>query len=183
VRREGGVAVLLTGLPGAGKSTVAELLRTLLEEEGHSVTLLDGDRVRANLSSELGFSRAHRDLNLRRVGFVASEIVRHGGIALCAMIAPYDAARKEFRAVVEPLGTFLLVHVSTPLDVCERRDPKGMYARARQGSIPLFTGISDPYEAPRDAEVLVDTSRQSVEEAARLVLRHLQTLGGLGGGP
>ena len=144
-REAQGFAVFLTGLSGAGKSTIARALRAgLMEATGRPVTLLDGDIVRRHLSSELGFSREHRDLNVLRIGWVASEIVRHGGIALCAPIAPYDAVRKQVRRMIEPLGGFLLVHVSTPLETCEARDRKGLYAKARAGLVPNFTGVSDP---------------------------------------
>lgn len=153
-----GVAVLLTGLSGAGKSTVADALVARLEAEGRPVTLLDGDVVRTHLSSELDFSKAHRDLNIRRIGWVAGEIVRHGGAVVVAAIAPYDAAREEARALVEEHGRFVLVHLATPLEVCEQRDVKGLYARARAGEIPGFTGISDPYEPPSRADLTIDTS-------------------------
>jgi sulfate adenylyltransferase len=138
------------------------------------VTLLDGDAVRTHLSSELGFSREHRDLNIHRIGWVAGEIVRHGGLALCAAIAPYDAARREVRRMIAPLGGFLLVHVSTSLDVCEERDVKGLYARARAGAVPAFTGISDPYETPSDADLTIDTARVPLEDACALVLERLR---------
>jgi sulfate adenylyltransferase len=132
------------------------------------VTLLDGDLVRKNLSSELGFSREHRDLNIRRIGWVAAEVTRHGGVALCAPIAPYDALRKEVRAQIEPHGGFVLVHVATALTVCEARDRKGLYAKARAGLLPAFTGVSDPYEEPADAELVLDggalTPAQAVEQ-------------------
>ena len=148
-RRRQGFTLLFTGLSGSGKSTIANvLLVKLLERGGRPVTLLDGDLVRKNLSSELGFSREHRDINIRRIGYVASEITRNGGIAICAPIAPYDAARKQVRAMIEPLGGFRMVHVATALAVCEARDRKGLYAKARAGVIRQFTGISDPYEAP-----------------------------------
>src|SRR5207302_11023524 len=132
-------------------------LTKFLETGGRPVTLLDGDLVRKHLSSELGFSKEHRDINIRRIGYVASEITKNGGIAICAPIAPYDALRREVRAMVEPLGGFILVHVDTPLEVCEQRDRKGLYAKARAGIIPEFSGISDPYEEPLDAESVIDT--------------------------
>jgi sulfate adenylyltransferase len=173
-----GFTVLLTGLSGAGKSTIANVLRVkLLERGGRAVTLLDGDLVRKHLSSELGFSREQRDLNVSRIGFVASEVTRHGGVALCAPIAPYDAARKEVRRMVEAAGGFLLVHVATPLEVCERRDRKGLYAKARAGLLPAFTGISDPYEPPVDAELTIDTTDLSTEAAADAILRRLEETG------
>lgn len=169
-----GFTVFFTGLSGAGKSTLAELLVARLEDHGCIVTLLDGDQVRRHLSSELGFSREHRDLNIRRIGYVASEIARHGGAAVCSPIAPYDRVRKEVRAMIEPFGSFVLVHVSTPLEVCERRDPKGLYAKARAGSIPSFTGISDPYEPPADAEIVLDTTKMRPEEGVRPILELLR---------
>jgi adenylyl-sulfate kinase len=160
-----GVTVFLTGLSGAGKSTIADALVAQLEAEGRRVTVLDGDVVRTHLSSELDFSKAHRDLNIRRIGWVAGEIVKHGGTVVVAAIAPYDAAREEARALVEQHGRFLLVHLATPLAVCEERDVKGLYAKARAGEIPVFTGVSDPYEAPSRAEVTVDTSVVPLEES------------------
>jgi len=153
-----GVTVFLTGLSGAGKSTVADALVANLEAEGRPVTVLDGDVVRTHLSSELSFSREHRDLNIRRIGWVAGEIVKHGGTVVVAAIAPYEAAREEARALVEKQGRFVLVHLATPLEVCEQRDVKGLYAKARAGEIKEFTGISDPYEPPARAEVVIDTS-------------------------
>ncbi len=177
-RRQLGFAVFFTGLSGAGKSTTANaLLVKLLERGGRRVTLLDGDLVRKQLSSELGFSKEHRDLNIRRIGYVAAEIVRHGGIALCAPIAPYDAVRREVRAMVEAGGGFQLVWVSTPLVTCEARDRKGLYAKARAAQIPHFTGVSDPYEEPVDAELVLDTGAMSVEAAADAVIRQLERAG------
>src|SRR5919206_3851398 len=146
-----GVTVFLTGLSGAGKSTIADALVAQLEADGRPVTVLDGDVVRTHLSSELDFSREHRDLNIRRIGFVAGEVVKHGGTVVVAAIAPYEAAREEARSLVEQHGRFVLVHLSTPLEVCERRDVKGLYAKARAGDIPDFTGIGDPYEPPAAA--------------------------------
>ncbi len=180
-RREQGFTVFFTGLSGSGKSTVVKVLNaTLLERGDRTVTVLDGDLVRKNLSSELGFSRAHRDLNIRRIGFVASEITRHGGIAICAAIAPYDAARREVRAMVEPYGGFVLVHLAPALEVCEQRDRKGLYARARAGIVKDLTGISDPYEPPADAELTIDTSDIEPDRAAELILRYLEQEGLLG---
>jgi adenylyl-sulfate kinase len=160
-----GVTVFLTGLSGAGKSTVADALVAGLESEGRPVTVLDGDAVRTHLSSELTFSREHRDLNIRRIGWVAGEIVKHGGTVVVAAIAPYEAAREEARALVEKHGRFVLVHLSTPLEVCEQRDVKGLYKKARAGEIPVFTGVSDPYEPPARPDVTIDTSVTPLEES------------------
>jgi adenylyl-sulfate kinase len=160
-----GVTVFLTGLSGAGKSTIADALVAQLEAEDRPVTVLDGDVVRTHLSSELTFSREHRDLNIRRIGWVAGEIVRHGGTVVVAAIAPYETARDEARALVEKYGRFVLVHLATPLEVCEQRDVKGLYAKARSGEIGEFTGVSDPYEAPSRAEVVIDTSVTPLEES------------------
>jgi len=180
-RAQQGFTVFFTGLSGAGKSTIASILVTkLLEEGGRPVTLLDGDVVRKHLSSELGFSKEHRDINIRRIGWVASEITKNGGIAICAPIAPYEAVRHEVRSMIEPLGGFILVHVSTPIEVCESRDRKGLYAKARAGIVKEFTGVSDPYEAPETAEVRIDTTGVSAEAAAQQVMLHLQTEGYLG---
>ena len=180
-RSRQGFTVFFTGLPSSGKSTLANvLLVKLLEIGGRPVTLLDGDIVRQNLSSELGFSREHRNLNIRRIGFVASEITKNGGIAICAPIAPYDAVRKDVRATIEPGGGFLLVHVATPLEVCETRDRKGLYAKARAGIVKEFTGISDPYEEPEDAGMVVDTTEQSPEECVQSILLHLEKEGYIG---
>jgi sulfate adenylyltransferase len=177
-RERQGVTIFFTGLSGAGKSTIANVLRVrLLELGGRPVTLLDGDLVRKYLSSELGFSKEHRDTNIRRIGFVAAEITKCGGAAICAPIAPYHATRLEVRKVIEPLGGFLLVHVATPLDVCEQRDRKGLYAKARAGVIPSFTGISDPYEAPEDADITIDTTGMTPEVAADSVVKELVSRG------
>jgi sulfate adenylyltransferase len=180
-RARQGFTVFFTGLSGSGKSTIANvLLVKLLELGGRPVTLLDGDIVRKHLSSELGFSKEHRDINIRRIGFVASEITKNGGIAICAPIAPYDAIRKDVRAMVEPGGGFLLVHVSTSLEVCEARDRKGLYAKARAGALREFTGISDPYEVPEDADVTIDTTHLTPEEAAQQIILHLESEGYVG---
>jgi sulfate adenylyltransferase len=177
-RSKQGVTIFFTGLSGSGKSTIARvLLVKLLEMGGRPVTLLDGDLVRKHLSSELGFSREHRDLNIKRIGYVASEITKNGGVAVCAPIAPYDATRKEVRKMVESGGGFILVHVATPLEVCEARDRKGLYAKARAGLVKEFTGISDPYEAPGDAELVIDTTSLSPAEAAQEIILHLEREG------
>ena len=171
-----GRTVFFTGLSGSGKSTVA---RAVVEQlaGSRSITLLDGDVVRTHLSKGLGFSAEDRDINIRRIGWVAAEVTKHGGLAVCAPIAPYDATRRWVRETVEAAGgpgSFLLVWISTPLEVCEQRDVKGLYAKARRGEITGFTGIDDPYEAPQDAELSIDTSRVSVDEAAEQVLRQLR---------
>jgi sulfate adenylyltransferase len=180
-RSRRGFTVFFTGLSGSGKSTLANVLQAkFLEMGGRPVTLLDGDIVRKHLSSELGFSRAHRDINIRRIGFVASEITKNGGIALCAPIAPYDAVRREVRAMIQPHGGFILVYLSTPLETCEARDRKGLYAKARAGIVEQFTGISDPYEPPSDAELVIDTTLLTPEEAAQEILRKLEREGYVG---
>jgi sulfate adenylyltransferase len=180
-RHKQGVTIFFTGLSGSGKSTIANaLVVKFLETGGRPVTLLDGDLVRKHLSSELGFSKEHRDINIRRIGYVASEITKNGGIAICAPIAPYDATRKHVRGLIEPLGGFILVHVATPIEVCEQRDRKGLYAKARAGILKEFTGISDPYEDPKDAEVVIDTADLTPEEAAQEIILHLEREGFIG---
>ena len=180
-RHKQGVTVFFTGLSGSGKSTIANVLMTkFLETGGRPVTLLDGDLVRKHLSSELGFSKEHRDINIRRIGYVASEITKNGGIAICAPIAPYDATRKHVRELVEHGGGFILVHVATPIETCEQRDRKGLYAKARAGILKEFTGISDPYEEPKDAEVVINTAELSPEEAAQEIILHLEREGFIG---
>ena len=171
-RHRQGVCVWFTGLSGAGKSTTAEVLTVLALEHGRQVTVLDGDVVRTHLSEGLGFSKADRDTNVRRIGFVAAEIVRHGGTAICAAVSPYRATREWVRSLVGS-DRFIEVFVDTPLDVCEGRDTKGMYARARRGEIKNFTGIDDPYEPPLDAEITLDTTRYTAEGNARSVLDYL----------
>jgi sulfate adenylyltransferase len=169
--RPSGAVVLFTGLSGSGKSTVAhELADRLQRAIPQPIVVLDGDEVRRMLSSELGFDQRGREVNLQRVGYVASLLAEVGGVAIAAPIAPFEASREEIRRRVEKHARFILVHVSTPLAVCEKRDRKGLYARARSGELADFTGISSPYEEPTDADVTVDTSRQSVEEAATAVL-------------
>ena len=177
-RSQQGFTVFFTGLSGAGKSTLARALAARLMEGGNrSVTLLDGDIVRRHLSSELGFSKAHRDVNVRRIGFVASEITKNRGIAICAPIAPYRATRREVRAMIEAVGGFVEIHVSTPIETCERRDRKGLYARARAGLIPEFTGVSDPYEIPEAPELALDTTHLQIEEAVQQVMLKLEREG------
>lgn len=172
--RKQGFTLFLTGLSGAGKSTIAKVLYARFLEMGdRPVTLLDGDIVRRNLSSELGFSKEHRDINVSRIGFVASEITKNRGIAICAPIAPYRATRREIRSTIEAYGGFIEVHVSTPLEECEKRDRKGMYAKARAGLIKGFTGIDDPYEVPETPEVRVDTTLVTPDEAAQEILLFL----------
>jgi sulfate adenylyltransferase len=174
-RERQGFTVLFTGLSGAGKSTLARSLAArLMEMGGRSVTLLDGDIVRRHLSSELGFSKAHRDINVRRIGFVASEITKNRGIAICAPIAPYRQTRRDVRAMIEAVGGFVEIHVATPIETCESRDRKGLYAKARAGLIPEFTGVSDPYEAPERPELAIDTTSLGIEEAVQQVLLKLE---------
>jgi sulfate adenylyltransferase len=180
-RHKQGLTIFFTGLSGSGKSTIANVLMTkFLEMGGRPVTILDGDLVRKHLSSELGFSKEHRDINIRRIGYVASEITKNGGIAICAPIAPYDATRKHVRQLIEPHGGFILVHIATSVEVCEQRDRKGLYAKARAGILKEFTGISDPYEAPADAEVTINTGELSPEEAAQEIILHLEREGFIG---
>ena len=174
-RERQGFTVFFTGLSGAGKSTLARALAARLMEIGsRPVTLLDGDIVRRHLSSELGFSREHRDINVRRIGFVASEITKNRGVAICAPIAPYRQTRRDVRVMIEAVGGFVEVHVATPIATCEARDRKGLYAKARAGLIPEFTGVSDPYETPEKAELAIDTSALSVDEAVQLILLKLE---------
>lgn len=177
-RHRQGFTVFFTGLSGAGKSTLANALMVRLLELGtRPVTLLDGDVVRKHLSSELGFSREHRNLNVQRIGFVASEITKNGGIAICAPIAPYAAARRDVRDMVSQYGLFVETHIATPLDICEQRDRKGLYALARAGKIKEFTGISDPYEVPEAPELRIDTSEMQPDEAVQRIVLKLESLG------
>ena len=173
-----GFTVFFTGLSGAGKSTIANALMVkLMELGGRRITLLDGDVVRKNLSSELGFSREHRDLNVLRIGYVASEITKNGGIAVCAPIAPYETTRREVRDMIEDVGSFIEVHVSTPIDICEGRDRKGLYAKARAGLIKGFTGIDDPYQTPANPELRIDSTECSPDQAAQRVILKLESMG------
>jgi len=173
-----GFTVFFTGLSGSGKSTIANALMVKLLEDGRRpVTLLDGDVVRKNLSSELSFSKEHRDLNIQRIGYVASEITKNGGIAICAPIAPYTATRRHVRNLIEPLGGFLEIHVATSLEECERRDRKGLYKLAREGKIKEFTGISDPYETPENAELVIKTEELSPDLAAHRIVLALESMG------
>ncbi|MAV46321.1 MAG: bifunctional sulfate adenylyltransferase/adenylylsulfate kinase [Alphaproteobacteria bacterium TMED89] len=177
-RDKQGFTLFFTGLSGSGKSTIANAVMVkLLETGGRPVTLLDGDLVRKNLSSELTFSKEHRDLNILRIGYVASEITKNGGIAICAPIAPYESTRSQVRDLIEPLGGFLEIHVATSLEVCEGRDRKGLYAKARAGLIKEFTGIDDPYEMPKNAELVLDTAEMSPDEAAHKILLKLESMG------
>jgi sulfate adenylyltransferase len=178
-RRHRGLVVFLTGLSGSGKSTIARGLADALREQGdRTITLLDGDAVRRELSAGLGFSRADRDLNVRRIGWVAAEIARHRGVGICCPIAPYAQARATAREMALAGGAgFLLVHVATPLEVCERRDRKGLYARARAGLLTGMTGVDDPYEEPTDADLVVDTTDLTVDDAVQAVLHHLTETG------
>jgi sulfate adenylyltransferase len=177
-RHKQGFTVFFTGLSGSGKSTIANaLMSKLMEIGGRPITLLDGDIVRKNLSSELGFSKEHRDLNIERIGFVASEITKNGGIAICAPIAPYTSTRRYVRDLIEPVGGFVEIHVSTPLEICEQRDRKGLYALARAGKIKEFTGISDPYETPESPEMDIDTIGISPDLAAHRILVKLEAMG------
>ena len=180
-RANQGFTVFFTGLSGSGKSTVANALMVkLMEMGGRPVTLLDGDVVRKHLSSELGFSKEHRDINIKRIGYVASEITKNGGIAICAPIAPYTATRRAVREMIEQYGAFVEVHISTSLEECERRDRKGLYKLAREGKIKEFTGISDPYEEPAKPELRVDTQDIDVDSAAHQVLLTLESMGLIG---
>jgi len=176
-----GLVLFFTGLSGSGKSTLARaLMDRLLEHGGRTLTSLDGDVVRRNLSAGLTFSKEDRETNIRRIGWVAAEISRHGGVAVCSPIAPFDTTRRQVRAMVEDAGgAFFLVHVATPLEECERRDRKGLYAKARRGEIPEFTGISSPYEEPDDADVRVDTTGRTIDEALGDVLTALRASGHL----
>ena len=180
VRRDArsGVAMLFTGLSGAGKSTIAQLLLARLQEvQDRNITFLDGDIIRENLTKGLGFSKEDRDTNIKRVGFVASEVVKHGGIAICALIAPYRETRQYFRTMVEYTGEFIEIHIATSLEECERRDAKGLYKKARKGLIPEFTGVSDPYEEPEHAELVLQTEEHTPEELVDQIIDYLYSHG------
>jgi len=177
-RSRQGFTLFLTGLSGSGKSTIANVIMAkLMEVQTRPVTMLDGDLVRKHLSSELGFSKEHRDLNIKRIGYVASEITKNHGAAICAPIAPYRAVRREVRQMIDAVGAFIEVYINAPIEVCEQRDRKGLYAKARAGLIKGFTGIDDPYEAPENAEIVLETDKLSVEEAAAKVLLYLENEG------
>ena len=181
-RSKQGFTVFFTGFSGSGKSTIANALMVkLMEMGGRPVTLLDGDIVRKNLSSELGFSKEHRDLNIRRIGYVASEITKNGGIAICAPIAPYATTRRAVREDIEAFGAFIEVHVATSIEECERRDRKGLYKLAREGKIKEFTGISDPYDVPENAELVVETENVDVDNCAHQVILKLESMGLIAG--
>ena len=171
-----GCCVWLTGLSGAGKSTIAQILAADIGARGRTVTLLDGDVVRTHLSKGLGFSKEDRDTNIRRIGFVAAEIVRHGGIVIVAAVSPYESTRNEVRDMIGR-GSFVLVHVATPLAVCEQRDVKGLYAKARRGEIKGLTGIDDPYEPPASPDVVLTTLDFDAEECARRIERAMESRG------
>jgi sulfate adenylyltransferase len=171
-----GCCIWLTGLSGAGKSTIAGILAARLERRGRTVTLLDGDVVRTHLSKGLGFSKEDRDTNIRRIAFVASEVVRHGGTVICAVVSPYEAARNEARMMVGG-RSFALVYVATPLDVCERRDVKGLYAKARRGEIKGLTGIDDPYEPPAAPDLVLTTLDRDADECVATIERLLDARG------
>ncbi len=172
-RHHQGVCLWFTGLSGAGKSTICDVLTVLMLEHGRQMTILDGDVVRTHLSKGLGFSKQDRDINIRRIGFVASEIARHGGVVICAAISPYRSTRNEVRGMVASADQFVEIYVNTPLEVCEQRDIKGLYAKARRGEITGFTGIDDPYEPPLNPEIICDTVKYSPEENARQIIDYL----------
>jgi adenylyl-sulfate kinase len=173
----GGFTLWFTGLSGSGKTTIAHIVGPALEERGRIVEYLDGDTVRTHLSKGLGFSREDRDTNIERIGWVASRLTRHGAAVICAAISPYEATRRKARAMVEQFGPFVEVFVSASVEECARRDVNGLYAKAFAGEIKGFTGVDDPYEAPSEPEVLVDTEAQTPEESARIVIDELERLG------
>ena len=167
-----GFCLWFTGLPSAGKSTIAQIIEAKLREAGREVTLLDGDVVREHLWHDLGFSRQDRDTNVRRIGWISGEIVRHGGIVICALVSPYRAAREQVRERIGG-GRFIEVFVDTPLEICEQRDVKGLYAKARRGEVLHFTGVDDPYEPPEDPEIHLLASEMNAEASASAVLKYL----------
>ena len=172
-----GFTVWFTGLSGAGKTTIAELVAPELERRGLLVETLDGDVVRTHLTKGLGFSKEDRDTNIERIGWVASRLTRHGAAVIVSAISPYEETRRKARALVSEQGAFVEVHVATPVEECERRDVKGLYAKARSGEIPEFTGVSDPYEEPAGPELRIDTTEHDPEDSARIVLAKLEQLG------
>ena len=175
--RDGGFTLWFTGLSGAGKTTIAHVVGPALEERGHIVEYLDGDTVRTHLSKGLGFSKEDRDTNIERIGWVASRLTRHGAAVLASAISPYEETRQKARAMVELWGTFVEVHVDCSVDECARRDVKGLYEKAFAGEIKGFTGVDDPYEAPANPEIRVDTEQDSPEEIAQRILAKLEELG------
>ena len=175
--RGGGFTLWFTGLSGSGKTTIAHIVGPALDDRGHIVEYLDGDTVRTHLSKGLGFSREDRDAHIDRVGWVASRLTRHGAAVIVAAISPYEETRRKARAMVEQFGLFVEVYVQASVDECARRDVKGLYAKAFAGEIKEFTGVSDPYEAPPSAEIVLDTEEHSPEESARIVLEKLEELG------
>ena len=175
--RDGGFTLWFTGLSGAGKTTIAHLVGPALEERGHIVEYLDGDTVRTHLSQGLGFSKEDRDTNIERIGWVASRLTRHGAAVLASAISPYEETRRKARAMVEEWGTFVEVHVDCSVDECARRDVKGLYEKAFKGEITGFTGVDDPYEAPANPELRVDSEKESAEEIAGQILARLEELG------
>ena len=173
-----GTAIFFTGLSGAGKTSISNALNEYIQRRGdRTVTMLDGDVVRGVLTPELGFSREHRDLNVLRIAYVASEVTKHGGIAICAQIAPYAGTREKARDMVTRYGSFVEVYVATPIEICEARDPKGLYAKARAGLMKAFTGIDDPYEQPVHAEIVLDTRNSTPEECAQTIADWLMEAG------
>jgi adenylyl-sulfate kinase len=178
--RGGGFTLWFTGLSGAGKTTIAHIVGPKLDERGAIVEYLDGDTVRTHLSKGLGFSKEDRDTNIGRIGWVASRLTRHGGVALVAAISPYDETRRNARAMVEEHGPFVEVFIKASVTECAKRDVKGLYAKAFAGEIKGFTGVDDPYEEPEDAEIVVDTESLSPEESADLIVSKLEELGLIG---
>ena len=175
--RDGGFTLWFTGLSGSGKTTIAHLVGPALEERGCIVEYLDGDTVRTHLSKGLGFSKEDRDTNIERIGWVASRLTRHGAAVICAAISPYEETRRTARGLVEAFGPFVEVHVKASVEECARRDVKGLYEKAFAGEIKGFTGVDDPYEAPTDPEIVIDTEQHEPDESARIVLDKLAELG------